>query len=295
MKIICFGINKRGTEILKLLISKGYDIVAVVSENKEVCNDFIDVGKSNLIPILTPVNINSDESYEKLLKFNADVFFIISYNQILKNRIISLPKLGVFNCHGGKLPEYRGSSVLNWQIINGESEIGISIIKIDKGIDSGSIAKEAKFKISINDDINYVTDKSIELFKELVIDLLKDLNNNKLKLIPQEEKNAVYYCKRTASDGKIDWKNMTDIQIHNLVRALNKPTCPGAYCFYNNEKLIIWKTELLDESIISIQGKIALFRNKCPIVMAKNRCLKVLDYETQNQSFKKIIRTKYFS
>ncbi|HON57070.1 MAG TPA: methionyl-tRNA formyltransferase [bacterium] len=279
MNIVCFGINKRGVEILKHLIENGYNVTAVVSEAKKSCEEFINTSKRYSIPVLTFENINSDESYNTLKNLNADIFLIISYNQILKDLIIKIPKLGVFNCHGGKLPEYRGSSVLNWQIIKGEKKIGISIIKVDCGIDSGAIAKEAQFRINLNDDINYVTDKSIELFKDLVIDLLKDIENNRLKLKKQDEKKAQYYCKRLLDEGKINWQNMTDLEIHNLVRALTKPACGGAFCFYNNEKIFIWRTELLKETIISTPGKVCLMKDCKPIIMAKNRGILIADYE----------------
>jgi methionyl-tRNA formyltransferase len=255
MKVVVFGINVRACEVLDFLLDKGIDVVGLVTEQD--CRTVISRFQKKIKNIFTPRDINTASASKNLRELNADVFLIISYNQILNKRILEIPRLGTYNCHGGPLPGYRGSSVLNWQIINGEKNIGLSMIKINEGIDEGDIVLEAGFPISGDATIVTVTDQSIELFKSLTIQLLELLKSNRLKFEKQRRDKAVYWHKRHPEDGKIDWQNMTALQIHNLIRALTPPCSPGAFTFFNKKKVILVDSRLPEAEMRSGPGKVS--------------------------------------
>ena len=104
------------------------------------------------IEYIYPVNINSPEFIQMVKSYNCDLFVSMSFNQIFKVDIINVPRLGVINCHAGKLPFYRGRNILNWALINDEKEFGITVHYIDEGIDTGDILKQRCFEITDSDD-----------------------------------------------------------------------------------------------------------------------------------------------
>lgn len=272
MKIVCFGVNRRGVDVLAHLLDKGFTVVGAVTEDKASCRPFRDLATARGIPSLAAQNINAPEALAALAAWQADVFVIISYNQILKPDALKLPRLGVYNLHGGRLPEYRGSSVLNWQIIRGEKNLGLSIIRVDPGIDSGDVVCQASFPLGPDETINEAQERSIALFKEMLTDLLAGIAAGREPVrTPQDPARARYFCKRRPEDGRIDWATMTDRDVHNLVRALTGPDCPGAFTALGDRKVTIWRTRLLEETVIATPGKIALRRHGGLVVMCADR------------------------
>jgi methionyl-tRNA formyltransferase len=161
---------------------------------------------------------------------------------------------------------------MNWQIINGEPYLGISIIKVDEGMDTGPIAAQKKFKFSSNENINDANQKATHFFKEMLNYLLKSLERNALNLKKQGNLRAAYYCHRIEEEGKIRFSLMTAQKVHNLVRALTHPY-PGAYAFLGGKKIIFVETEIPTEKIISTPGKIARKYKNGLLVACRDRCI----------------------
>lgn len=254
MNLIIFGTNERALRVMTSILEEGYKIDLLVT--KASCSSLIAAAKSHGVECFAPTDINSDESIERLKAVKPDLMLMVSFNQILRKRVIEIPRIGVFNCHGGKLPEYRGSSVLNWQIINNEPKIGVSIIKVDGGIDTGDIVFEEEFKLGPDDDINYVLAKSFEKFQEMTLKLLKAAKSKKLKYKKQKDSKAGYWCNRTAEDGRIDWKTQSGLEIHNLVRSLTLPY-PCAYTYLDGKRVNIVKTKMSDIPVHAVPGRVS--------------------------------------
>lgn len=207
------------------------------------------------IPVLKFKNINSHINYLKLKKFNCDLFVSLSYNQIFKKNILSIPKLKSINCHASQLPFYRGRNVLNWVLINGEKSFGISVHFIDSGIDTGDIILQRKYKIKDTDDYNTLLSKCIKNCGPLLHRSIIQIKKNKAKKIPQSKINKVgSYCRgRIKGDEIINWNQSTN-KIFNFIRAVTKPG-PLAETTLKKKKIkIISSTDKTRKKII-ISGR----------------------------------------
>ena len=237
LKIIYIGTGKRGVVCLNKLFENNKDVKLVVVHPEKFDKHATQwqetvqsVAESQNLPIFAPMNINSNESLIVLKKYKPDLIVIAGYGQILKKKVIELPTHGVLNLHGGLLPQYRGSSPLNWALINGETSGGCSVILINEGIDTGDIVAQEKFDITLQDTILNLQEKTFNIFPRLLLQAINSIEQNKIITIPQVETQAFYYHKRKPEDGKIDWKSMKAMQVYNLIRALTHPY-PGAYTF----------------------------------------------------------------
>ena len=166
-------------------------------------------------------NINSTKSFKKLNELKFDLFILAGYPQILKKKILQIPKIMTINLHGGPLPAYRGGSPLNWQIINQEKEIGISIIKIDEGIDTGDIIEEKKFKLLKNDNIKTIHDKANKHFTEMLFKIIKKLKKGKIFIKKQKYKKKLWKQRRD-NDGFLDFKKKKFKRINFLCKSFNE-------------------------------------------------------------------------
>lgn len=233
-KLALFFNSYRGLELLKTL-KKKY-LVDIYLCKKNLKQDI----KSKLRGIKYTLISKIDNGLIFKVKKNK-YFLIISAGcpYIFPNELINAAKKNVINLHAGPLPEYRGGSPLNWQMINGENYIGISIIKMTKGLDSGPIYDKAKFKLKDKYNINDVHKKANKIFSKLTRKTINKILKNK-KPIPQSPKKVKIYKQRSDDDGLIEWKKLKADQVYNFVRALSKPY-PGAYFFKKGKKIRLFK------------------------------------------------------
>jgi methionyl-tRNA formyltransferase len=270
MRILYFGNNIRGVKCLERLIIEGKNIIGVVGHPGE--SDVVQSANRYGIPIYQYEEINSKEVAKQLKELNADIFVLSGYNKILKEEIINISPKGVINLHGGKLPEYRGAAPINWQIINGEEEGGCSIIYLDKGIDTGDIIAQKRFPITINDTAEDVLNRTLEIFPDLLIDVLNKIETGSVVAIKQNEEQARYYKRRHPDDGEIKWSKMSAFQIYNLVRALLGPY-PRAFFYYKGKKILVQKAIMMGKIMKGIPGEIISFHDKGVIIAAKDKGL----------------------
>jgi methionyl-tRNA formyltransferase len=281
MNIIYFSKGVRGTRCLKKILDSGYQVSAVVAVNQE--KDLEELSKEYNFPILIPEKINSDETVKLLKHYNPDLFILCGYNKIIKSLIIDIPPLGTINLHGGKLPDYRGAAPINWQIINGETTGGCSILYVDEGIDTGDIIAQEIYPISPEDTHGSVLEKTLEIFPRLLMEVLTQIKDGTVKRSPQNPLEGCYYSRRYPRDSEILWRDMTDIQVHNLVRGMHGPY-PAAFTYRKDTKVEIHKTELLEETITGTPGRIPQKRGKGVIILTKNRGIVIKEISVDDQS-----------
>ena len=278
MRIVYAGNFERGITCLEALHNHGQDELTVIapplSEIDSKRGSVVTYAQSQGICVLQPENINSPRFISELRQLQPDLLILVGYRQILKKAILAVPRLGCINLHGGRLPDYRGVAPMNWMIINGESKGAVSIIFVDEGIDTGDIIAEANFDIDENDTIQDVVEKTCVLFPPLLITVVDSIRNGTVKRKKQNRNAGSYFTRRYPRDGFIDWKNVDAVQVHNLVRALTAPY-PGAFTYYKEKKLFIWKTSLLSKSIRGIAGRVCLNHPRGVIVLARDRGLVV--------------------
>jgi methionyl-tRNA formyltransferase len=181
-------------------------------------------GERNGIPSFSLKNVNSTESLAVLDSLKVDLFVSMSFNQIFKSAFLSTAPLGVLNCHAGKLPFYRGRNILNWALINGENEFGITVHQVDEGIDTGDIVIQKTFPIGINDNYGSLLEVAYRECAPILIEAIHLTRLGTSKLVRQNEISlyGTYFTQRVAGDERINW-NQSSWNIHNFIRALALP------------------------------------------------------------------------
>ncbi len=240
-RLIVFGYGHLAIAAVEAAMAAETDVVAAVLPSNRCGSDiemFRSFAMAQKIPVLIqPTRDESRHFVARLRQFEADLFLVWSYSMILPRAIYSLPHLGSVNVHGGLLPAYRGIHVLQWAIINGESETGITIHKINSGIDTGGVICQSRFPIEFTDDAVSVQYKLKMHGQSLLRQWLPRIIAGTAQPQSQDESKATHYPVRTAEDGAIDW-SASNIQIYNKVRALVAPW-PGAFCFHNGQKIVV--------------------------------------------------------
>ena len=173
---------------------------------------------------------------------------------ILPGAIIDIPSHGSVNVHGGLLPEYRGGHVMQWAIINGETETGVTLHYMDEGIDTGPIIASGRFPITWQDDAVSVRNNLQKTGKELIKTWWPQISTGTAPRLVQDESVARYYRLRTSDDGEIHWSQSSS-SIYNLVRALVFPW-PGAFTFLRGKKIVIRSTDTLESQNNPIAGMV---------------------------------------
>jgi len=243
MRIIFFGRAIRSYVCLKSLIDNKKNVVAVYPDSND--KELISFCKDNRIAIISNLNVNSKESYNLIKSHRPDLMIFCNLTQIVNNKILELASIATINLHGAKLPEYRGSSVINWQIINGEKEGGVSILHVDSGIDTGELIAEERFEIKDNDQVLDVIRKTLEIFPRLLVQVVEDFQNG--TVTSKKLGKGTVYPHRNPEDGLIECAKINEEQAYNFVRALNHPL-PGAFIICSGKKLIIWDASRIKQN-----------------------------------------------
>ena len=280
--IIFFANGIRGIYVLKELIKNSFNIVLVITslDKKSIFQPYLEIEKIKEIK-----NVNEISFLKEIKSYSPSFLIVAGFSQIFKKEIIKIPKYGVLNLHAGPLPKYRGGSPLNWQLINGEDEIGISVIKMKEGIDNGNIIVSDSFKRDQNDTISDLHEKANKIFPLLTIKAIDKLSKGKVGLI-QDESKAIYWHQRNDEDGFINF-GMKSSEIILFIKALTTPY-KGAWTFYKNQKLRIFNAEISSLKIRGTIGKIIFLQGTGPYIICSDNAIKILEYQFENNEDLKI-------
>lgn len=262
MKIVFMGTPDFARDSLKALVENGYDIELVVTNPdkpkgrgmKMIPSDVKIYASEHGLNILQPLKIkNNNEFIDKLREINPDVICVVAYGKIIPKEILDIPKLGCINVHGSLLPKYRGAAPIQWAVLNGDSETGITTMFMNEGMDTGDILLQEKIRIGPDDTTGEVWNKLSVLGADLLVKTLQELLEGKVKPIPQPD-NFTLAPMLKKEMAKIDWKNKTGLEIKNLVRGLNP--FMGAYSYINDKKIKFWKVDYIKSDVIAEAGEI---------------------------------------
>ncbi len=244
------------------------------------------IALNNNIKILQPVEIS--EIQDNIQQIAPDIIVVASYGQIIPKKILDIPKYGCFNIHGSLLPKYRGASVIQAPILNNDKYTGVSIIKMDTGLDTGPIARQNRIILNNNENFKYLHDKLANIGGKMLPQTLLDYINKKIVLKNQDNKLSSYAPITKKIDGKINWNNDAKT-IEAMIRALNP--WPGTFSKIDDKILKIKKVE---NKILKINdfkiGELFKYENKLAIQCKKNALI-VLNLQMEG---KKEITTKQF-
>lgn len=228
------------------------------------------------IPVLQPEKLKDEGFINDLKNYNADLFVVVAF-RILPREVFSLPPKGSFNLHASLLPKYRGAAPIQWAIINGEKETGVTTFALEDKVDTGNVYLQEKINIDDTDDLGSLHDKLSLIGADVVLDTVNLIESENFILKQQDNSHASPAPKITKETGKIDWNNSAG-SIHNLIRGLSP--FPAAYFFYKDTQIKVYKTEISEKNLNP--GEI-YFDKKELIIGCKNSSLKILELQKEGK------------
>ncbi|MEG1256007.1 methionyl-tRNA formyltransferase [Clostridium sp.] len=282
MNVLFMGGHELGAITLENLILNNINIVGVVvteTDNEWYSGVDLIANKHN-IKLYRESNINNINFINSVKKLNVDLITSVNFGQILKSDIINLPSKGCINTHASLLPNYRGRAPLNWAILSGEKEVGVTVHYIEEGIDTGDIIIQERIAVKDTDYIGDVLNSVKSIYPGIVLEAVKLIENNKVVAVTQDISKGSYYGKRSTKDGEID-VNKSSNEIMNLIRAVSKPY-PGSFVKVDGKRIIIWKAEIIDNNInkynIRYNGQF-VERNNEIVIKVRDGLLVAKEYE----------------
>ena len=251
MNIIFMGTPDFSIPSLKTLIESKHNVIAVVTApdkqrgrgRKVSFTPVKDFAIKNNLPVLQPERLKNNSSFvDELKRFDADLYVVVAF-RILPPDVFEIPKYGSFNLHASYLPKYRGAAPIQWALINGETETGLTTFKLAERVDTGNIYLQMKIEIKTDDNLETLHDKLSAEGAKIVLDTVNLIESGDYVLQEQDNTLATPAPKITKEVAKIDW-NKPAYQIHNLIRGLSP--IPGAFFEFEGKLIKIYKTELVE-------------------------------------------------
>jgi len=252
MKIIFMGTPHFSCPTLeKLLTNKNFEIVAVYTREPQISgrgqkltnSPVHDLALKHNLKIVTPKTLRDPKIQEEFFSFKADVAVVVAYGLLLPKAILENPKFGCVNIHPSLLPNWRGASPIQRPIMNGDEETGITIIKMDEGLDSGDMISQEKFPLNGDETYKDLAQKLSFMGADILVKTLNNLESGNYNLTKQDHSASTYAKKIEKSELEIDW-NTTAQEIERKIRGLNGSM--EANFIHNGEKIKIFKAEILD-------------------------------------------------
>lgn len=273
MRILFAGNKNRGVVCLRALIEDGHEIAGVVVQaGSQTPGSLAEAASALALPVHAPRRVNDPDSLAMLSALKPELTVLAGYGQIVGEGFLELAPRGCINLHGGRLPQYRGSSPMNWALINGEAEFGISIIEVDRGVDSGDVLAERTFQIGTEDTIADLQRRADAAFPEMLRDVVGRIGDGTVERRKQNESHAVYYPLRFPEDGLVLWDQLTAVEIHNRIRALTEPY-PGAFTYLDGRRVKLLSSRLAAQNVHGVPGRIYRATGRGLLVAARDRCL----------------------
>jgi len=257
MKIIFFGSDIFAVPALETLARHKFSVAAVVTQTDKKQGRHLAVGYSEIkkaalklkLNVLQPEKINEAKFIQTLKDLQPDLFVVSAYGKILSQEILDIPMIMPINIHGSLLPKYRGAAPINWSIINGETQTGITLIKMNESMDAGEIISQSSLEIIDSDTGVTLREKLSRLGAETLIQTIKKIQQKEdISLTPQDERLVSFAPKLKKSDGFINWQQDARA-IHNRIRGMLP--WPGSFTHYHEKVVKILSAEPAEESTVS--------------------------------------------
>jgi len=283
MKAVVFAYHDMGCTGTLALLEAGYDIAAIFTHpdtagENHFFSSVARIAAEREIPVYAPDDVNHPLWVDRIQKLAPDVIFSFYYRNLLCDEILSAATVGAYNLHGSLLPKYRGRAPLNWVLVNGETETGVTLHRMVKRADAGAIAAQQRVSIEADDTALTLHHKLCRAAQTLLNDALPALRQGILKETEQNHSEATCYGRRTPEDGRLDWTRPA-AQLHNLVRAVTDPW-PGAVAYVGASKFIVWKSRVRADIPAARPGTVI---SASPLIIAcGEQALEIVTGQTEN-------------
>ena len=245
-RTVVFAYSSVGCVCLRTLLEAGVEVAAVYTHEDDPGEErwfdsVADLARARGLAVLTPERLDGAEE-ERIRALAPDLIFSFYYRSLIPERILRLAPLGAFNMHGSLLPRYRGRACVNWAVLNGETETGVTLHHMTARADRGRIVDQASVPIGPEDTAHDVFLKLIPLAGTVLRRSLPAILAGRAEGVEQDESRATTFGRRRPSDGLMDWTGSAH-SLHDLVRAV-APPFPGAFTFWEGRKLFVWRTRV---------------------------------------------------
>lgn len=247
MRVVFMGTPDFAVGTLEALIAEGHEIRAVVTQPDKpkgrgktlMPTPVKEVALKHEIPVLQPVKVREPEFVEQLRTMEPDVIVVAAFGQIISRDLLELPKYGCINVHASLLPAYRGAAPIQWAVINGDRESGVTIMRMNEGLDTGDMIDKVVVPLAEDETGGSLFEKLSHAGARLCVKVLEDLEAGRAVCTPQpEESTTAYAAMITKKMGEICWQRPA-AEIEQLIRGLNP--WPSAYTYLDNKSLKLWK------------------------------------------------------
>ena len=289
MRIIFMGTPDFAVPSLQALVEQGYEVVAVITatdkmggrNNKQLIeSDVKKYAQQEGLNILQPKNLKAPEFVEALRSLKADLQIVVAF-RMLPEKVWNLPPMGTLNLHGSLLPRYRGAAPINWAIINGEKETGVSTFLLKHEIDTGNILLQDKLPIGPDENVGEIYNKLKELGAQLLIRTVEGLEKDTLEAHEQDESLVCHAPKIFNENCRLNLEHSLD-QLHNFVRGLSP--YPTAWAMLGDDKIKIFRTSKENASHQLPLGTLLSDGKKYLKVAAKGGYLHLLDIQMSKRN-----------
>lgn len=274
----------------KIIDSKKHTVSLVVTQpdkpkgrNRELQpSDVKKLAIEEGIPVFQPTKIKTQETFDELKKYEADIFVVAAYGRIIPKNILELPKYGCINVHASLLPKYRGAAPIQWAVINGDEKSGVCIMQMDEGLDTGDIIAEAELKLDKKETSESLFKKLSVLGADTLVETLEHIEAGGIEPRPQPKDSTTSYARMiTKNDGLIDW-NESAVKIDRIVRGMN--SWPAAFTYMNGQTVKLWDVDVLeDDKTEADNGTIIMADKKALIVKAGRGAVKINELQLQGK------------
>ena len=257
MRIVFMGTPDFSVPTLEALVASEHEVVGVVTQpdkpkgrGKEIhMSPVKECALQHNIPVYQPVRARDEAFVDEMRALNLDVMVVIAFGQILPKSLLELPKYGCVNIHASLLPKYRGAATIQWAVINGDEETGITTMMMDVEMDTGDMLEKTVVKLDPEETGGSLFDRLSLLGGDLILSTLSKLEKGEITPVPQDHEKATYVKKISKSMGDIDW-TMDAVSIERLVRGLNP--WPSAFTRWNGKMLKIWEAKVLPDPDVKL-------------------------------------------
>lgn len=286
MNIIFMGTPDFSIPSLKALVESRHNVLAVVTAcdkergrgRKVSYTPVKEFALENNLPLLQPERMKNNPAFvEDLKKFNADLYVVVAF-RILPFEVFSIPPKGSFNLHASLLPKYRGAAPIQWALINGETETGLTTFKLAEKVDTGNIYLQEKVEIKQEDNLETLHDKLSEIGSKIVLQTVEIIDTGKYGLKTQDDSLAKPAPKITKEICKIDW-NKPAIEIYNLIRGLSPD--PGAFFEFKDKIIKVYKSQVIESKDLK---PFEIFQTKTELIIGCGKdSLKILELQQEGK------------
>lgn len=266
-KIVFMGTPGFSVPILDGLVEAGYEVLRVVTQpDRPVGRKKIltpppvkEAALKHNIKVLQPEKISGSAEMDEIMTLGADLIVTAAFGQFLPESLLESPRLGAINVHASLLPKYRGGAPVHYSIINGDDKTGVTIMRMIKKMDAGAILTQESLPIEQTDDVGSMFEKLSLLGKKMLLEMLPDFLEGKIKDTPQEESQVTYSPNITREEEQIDWQKTSRL-VDSQVRGMRP--WPVAYTMYQDSRVKIWDTMVLEETTTEKPGTIIQINKK---------------------------------